>query len=433
MDHSDVTAGRQTNGSDCLCIRVRKTTLFRWTLVLLTIIVVEGISGLALRAIDRQRQAARTGVQKDFEALRWGPPVFQDAEVAKAIARDSLDLYDWGYAPYYGWAAQPGQAMETISINSQGYRGPELRPDTGQVRVLLLGGSVAWGFGATSEEHTLRGCLERELQRRFPERDWEVICLAELGFILRQGRIRFDLEGLATGASYAIFIDGVNDVSWSLRGAKIGDHELADRWRRQLRLSRRRQRDAPPAPSRRESLYHSVTSFIMRSRAARLANQVRHAWQGRTEQEEQDDGRSQAWAGRIDSDELLAYFTNECDRIDGIADRHGINVAMVLQPSLFMRSAPSDHESRLMTYLAERRSEHFLEEVVGAYKVLRRFYDQGTRGNLRFLDHSDLFADEGTVFFDEAHVSDCGNEQWARLLVDQLADHGWWRKASVSR
>jgi lysophospholipase L1-like esterase len=74
-----------------------------------------------------------------------------------------------------------------VSINSLGFRGREVvvpKP-TGRFRVVVLGDSVALGWGVGDHE-TFSFQLEQLLHKRFPNRDLDVINLAVAGYNTRQ-------------------------------------------------------------------------------------------------------------------------------------------------------------------------------------------------------------------------------------------------------
>jgi len=58
------------------------------------------------------------------------------------------------------------QHFQSVNINSQGFRGPEFtaeKPDN-TFRIFFLGGSTAFGSGASSDENTIPGSLQRKFE-----------------------------------------------------------------------------------------------------------------------------------------------------------------------------------------------------------------------------------------------------------------------------
>lgn len=98
------------------------------------------------------------------------------------------------YSEAYGWEPRPGAVSsiegQRTTINAMGYRGPvhphERTP--GRPRLLVLGDSVAFGFGVADEE-TFSAGLERH--------GYEVVNLAVPGYGTDQALLRLEREGLA--------------------------------------------------------------------------------------------------------------------------------------------------------------------------------------------------------------------------------------------
>ncbi len=84
-----------------------------------------------------------------------------------------------GFDPELGWAPLPGRRLRypggTITSNTLGFRSPE--PDPSKKQSLILGDSVAWGFGV-SDEYTLTHLLNE----RLAPSGRQVSCLAVSGY-----------------------------------------------------------------------------------------------------------------------------------------------------------------------------------------------------------------------------------------------------------
>ncbi len=104
---------------------------------------------------------------------------------AKAIIWD-VNRMERRYLPFLGFLSKPGLELPTLRTNQLGFRDEPLSPrQPGEVRVLLLGGSTSWGIGASSNEATVRGALERRLNERGSAK-YRVMSGAFLGYTARQ-------------------------------------------------------------------------------------------------------------------------------------------------------------------------------------------------------------------------------------------------------
>lgn len=128
-----------------------------------------------------------------------------------------------------GYRPRPGMSFEYPNgtralINAAASRGsvvPIPKP-AGEYRVVLLGGSTAFGWGANDDE-TIAAHLERLLtaQSSTPVR---VVSLAFDGYDSWQDRERFIAEGLAYAPDVVVVHSGINDV----RNAPYNDIQDAD-------------------------------------------------------------------------------------------------------------------------------------------------------------------------------------------------------------
>jgi len=87
--------------------------------------------------------------------------VFESNQVSKQVCVDMQKL-EYQYLERYRWI-EPNQHYPTLNTNSFGFRGPEFvkekPPDT--YRIFIIGGSTAFSVGATSDETTIAGYLQK--------------------------------------------------------------------------------------------------------------------------------------------------------------------------------------------------------------------------------------------------------------------------------
>jgi len=97
--------------------------------------------------------------------------------------------------------------------NALGYRGPEvaLHPDSGVVRIILLGGSTTHGFGV-ADDQTIDAYMRAILREKYPARRFEVVNLAFDGYDAYQMLERLRSDGLRLHPTVVVLNEGINDV-----------------------------------------------------------------------------------------------------------------------------------------------------------------------------------------------------------------------------
>lgn len=102
----------------------------------------------------------------------------------------------------------------TYSTNSLGLRDArELGPkEPGEVRIVVLGGSSAFGYGATSDETTFAAVLENDLAARFPEHRIRVLNAGTPAYVSYQVLAKLQLKVLDLEPDYLVLYLGWNDL-----------------------------------------------------------------------------------------------------------------------------------------------------------------------------------------------------------------------------
>ena len=115
------------------------------------------------------------GAELMLRARHW----FEERFLYQSV--DRRDFLAKPYHPYLAWIEDWSRPMfsyvpvgfrvfntrshvEPVRNNSLGFRCPEFAPpEANELRIAILGGSAAWGFGASSNDATIAGQLERIL------------------------------------------------------------------------------------------------------------------------------------------------------------------------------------------------------------------------------------------------------------------------------
>lgn len=134
-----------------------------------------------------------------MKILRWSLYLFFLSVIAEFSLRGfSHYLYNtpiWDirhllYDPYVLWKYNPGSSIRICSFNQEGFWGRELEDPKEQdlIRVVALGGSVSFGFGASKLENNFCSVLEKLLNEKSAGRRFEVVNAGVTGYSSYNGR-----------------------------------------------------------------------------------------------------------------------------------------------------------------------------------------------------------------------------------------------------
>jgi len=109
---------------------------------------------------------------------------------------------------------EPNQHHRTININSDGFRGPEIIKEKGDTyRIFFLGGSTAFGSGATADDNTIPGYLQKKILDYGFSKKVEVINAGISGYNSIEEKYLIENYLLNFEPDLLIIYDGWNDVT----------------------------------------------------------------------------------------------------------------------------------------------------------------------------------------------------------------------------
>ena len=203
--------------------RIRQVLVFLqtgWSIVGITLIVLI-LTELGFRAIFALRDRLSRETLPDRRVLAEG---YDSATWPIEHYRELESLED-RWRPYVYFRQKPFRG-KTITIGSDGLRAtweppsPALPDQRPRVKLLMLGGSSLWGFGARDDE-TIPSLVARDLDQR----GWHVELknLSEIGYVSTQELVALFRE-LQAGyrPDVVIFYDGVNDTTSALLEGEAG-------------------------------------------------------------------------------------------------------------------------------------------------------------------------------------------------------------------
>jgi hypothetical protein len=307
------------------------------------------------------------------------------------------------WEPYAYFRPKPMHGL-TITIGDDGLRktwqptppapgGPDPRP----FKILMLGGSSLWGFGARDDE-TIPSLLARDLARR----KWavQVRNLAEIGYVNTQEVVALIRE-LQAGyrPDIVIFYDGVNDTTSALleREAGLTTNES----------NRRREFNLLQSPSRLAGAL--LGNLIKESGSYRFAQSVRN----RLSRGDGESGRALDAATRDRlAREVVGRFQTNSEIVKVLGREFEFLPLFYWQPVIFTKTSmvPFEREEAARYAWTEPMFRDVLWEA------------RASPSDLDFHDLSGIFDDSRElVFIDYCHTTESANARIAMAMAENVA------------
>ena len=160
-----------------------RTVIFTLIPVIILLLVLE-ITGRIIYPFDqadRGRNLAKKDPRRDI-------PTWENAS-GQVILEDIFGM-DKRYLSYLGFLGAPNSKKTTFEINEIGFRDSAIEPRVpNEYRILMLGGSAAWGWGASANRHTVSGALQELLNEGSSGVSYRVMNGAYLAWSSLQERI----------------------------------------------------------------------------------------------------------------------------------------------------------------------------------------------------------------------------------------------------
>lgn len=314
--------------------------------------------------------------------------------------------------PYLLYTVRPGLEHEHCSTNAFGMRNPEVpeEPPADVFRVLVLGGSVAWGYNARSYDETFTALLESALGARASDcpplagKRVEVLNGAVFAYVSWQEVLAYCRTYRRFRPHAVVTLDGTNDVHAAVRTGKVG-------WPMRYVPSK----DAYGAG--KPSLGDALGTWA-RYRAERLkfVRWIRES-------------RSPTLTDKAPPpiDDVVAEYRRAMELLGDLTGAEGARLMMVLQPMAILP------DTKPLTPFEERVVEHTDGVIVGQNDYYARCFDAfrpmlrtvaDARPHVASVDATRVFADfEAAAYTDDCHLTLEGRKRLARFVSDALLGH----------
>lgn len=285
---------------------------------------------------------------------------------------------------------RPSQTIGPVRINRHGFRGPDIERDaaTGVTRVALLGGSTAFGHGASTPEAAVARVLERDLTAR-TGRPHEVLNAACIAHHSQQELIVLATEVVDFAPDVIVVLDGWNDFYQA--GFRPHDEPLF------------------------HALFAELESLIARAQHP-LRNAVRASALVRGIERKRARATVEGFAERPDA--VPAYRRN-LEQIVRLGRANAARVLLVPQPELFARAGPIPDAEQAVR---ERKRAGGYDDYAPLYtRYVEAARDVAASLSAGFLDATTIFdGTDESVFTDWVHLNDRGNERLGRAIASAV-------------
>jgi lysophospholipase L1-like esterase len=340
-------------------------------------------------AVRRLSPGPRSGVLTQPPALALYPGLARPEEVFSSLDHDGLQ-----WSPYLHWTTRPHLRTRFFTTNALGLRGPEVQvpKPKDRFRVVVLGGSVAWGLGSTADERTVAGWLQAELRARLPGRDLEVVNAGQPGFVSGQELLLFHRSLAALAPDLVLLLDGYNDVEADLT------NPTSD-WPQNAAQLRTRYEDF----LRSGRLGADLGRFLGQSRLVELLQQRLRA------------GRAAApWAPVVPTAATAESYARNAAAIARLAAPAPVWVA--LQPVVATTSKPLAPEEQRMLDRRAQAVAGYAGRVRDSYRAMAA---AASRAGLPVVPLDGALGTEPVLLFaDECHFGDEAARRVARAVAE---------------
>lgn len=324
--------------------------------------------------------------------------VFSDKEWAEDFLEEYIKR-ESEYYPYVEFRLKPFKG-KYFNINSDSTRKTD-NPckNRNSIRIFMFGGSATFSPG-TRDNNTIPSYISRKLCAE--SISVEVTNFGQVGYVNSQEMIQLLLE-LRSGniPDYVIFYDGFNEVYSSYQNKIAGlpmnlenrRIEFGSRYKFNLII-----------PLTQTNFMQIITTPKLKTITTPIVGMF---------------PKKKILINNNLTD--LAYtavgiYLQNKKTIDLLGAEYNYTAFYFWQPAIYTKKVLSDDEKRVLSYVEKKRSDSDIEKLFEeAYKII------GSYEGDRFYDLSLVFDNiNNSIYYDNVHVSDEGNEIIANRMVDLI-------------
>lgn len=307
-----------------------------------------------------------------------------DEQLNQYSSAGELQLY-----PYLMFKGRSDFKSPTLNTNSDGFRAPEISDKKqGTYRIIVIGGSTAFGGMSTNDEKTFFNIMQRKLNENAKAgQRFEVISAGVPSYNSMQELILLESKLLKYQPDMVIVLDGFNDaINYLIRDNRSG---------------------YPSMFKDMEKYVDTKSFFMMRLRKIRIARKLM----------ERIEANSVANQKTFDP-AVVNFYGHNLDVMCHLLDSYGIIPIIVLQPALDYKKPLSALERQYLE--SDKTMSHAV--FVKLYNSMANMAkDIAFKNKVSYIDARYIFnGDEGTLFMDDCHLNDRAQEILANILLEKI-------------
>jgi lysophospholipase L1-like esterase len=371
-----------------------RIVIFSLIPVIILLLILE-ITGRIIYPFD-QAERARILAEKD---PRRDIPTWENAS-GQVILEDIFGM-EKRYLSYLGFLGAPNSKKTTFEINENGFRDSAIKPRApNEYRILILGGSAAWGWGASANRHTVSGTLQELLNEESSGVSYRVMNGAYLAWTSLQERITLMEFYARFDPDLVVSFTGFNDIISVQYG---NSREL-------LRLEFKMVEEAvennlKPMGTLKAIRKVGGTLGIWRL-VVYFREQVPRRKPGRIDYKPERSGRG--IPKLLDRYLSMASYTAS----------HGNKFLLVLQPEIYTTGKQlTAAEAEVKKWLDSRNNENFDNTFIQYRSDLVQGLSALSSAGINVVDLGSVFDTVSeTMFTDDSHFNDSGYREIAKAL-----------------
>ncbi|MBI2252703.1 MAG: SGNH/GDSL hydrolase family protein [Armatimonadetes bacterium] len=301
---------------------------------------------------------------------------------------------------------------QKVRINSMGFRGKEFRipKDKNIFRIIILGGSAAFGIGASSDKKTIGGRLEEILNENIKSKHFEVYNMAIPGYISAQELITLQFYGIDFKPDLVIDINGFNDITVGM------DYD-----------------NAPPDIDAHSAALINAYRALWETSFPKFLSYSLLRWSAFFKYVSDKIGKMkminyyknpETRKKIINQDGRIEFYIKNMNTLYALAEHYNFRLAVILQPALIYKNYLTSLELKhIQEYPASFNARQFYPEAAKIYFpiISRRMKMLDNNNKHKFLDFSHIFyANKKDIFIDIVHFTDLGNQIVAENIYEKI-------------